>query len=298
MRVIGFNEKTNNPIILCLGGFDSIHLGHKKLIFKAQELKKELGSDVAVFTYDNDIGSIGGKTGGLVFTYEERLGILSWLGVDEICLAHFSKEYANTQPQDFLAYLNCNRNITALVCGNDFRFGKNALGNTDLLKEYCLKNSLALYICDFEYNEEGNKISTTQIKNLLEIGDISKVNTLLGSRYFIEGEVVKGRQVGKTLGFPTANIEFPADKRIPKPAVYATSVVLNGKEYRGITNVGNAPTFNCEHSLIECHIDGFSGDLYGKKLKIYFDFFIRENKKFDSVNQLILQLEEDLKVIR
>ena len=298
MRVIGFNEKTNNPIILCLGGFDSIHLGHKKLISKAQKLKEELGSDIAVFTYDNDIGSIGGKTQGLVFTYEERLGILSGLGVDEVCLAHFSKEYANTQPQVFLDYLNSNRNISALVCGKDFRFGKNASGNTDLLQEYCLNNGLMLYICDFECDEEGNKISTTQIKRMLESGNISKVNSLLGNRYFIEGEVVKGRQVGKTLGFPTANIEFPADKYLPRSAVYATSVFLNGKEYRGITNVGNAPTFNCEHSLIECHIDGFSGDLYGKKLKIYFDFFIRENRRFNSVNQLILQLEEDLKVIR
>ncbi len=298
MRVNSFNSQTNNPIVLCLGGFDSIHLGHKKLILKAKELKNELNLDLAVFTYDNDIGSIGGKSGGLVFTYEERLSILNDLGVDEICLSHFSKEYANILPMDFLNQLVKNRNISALVCGKDFKFGKNASGNTDLLQEFCLKRSLRLCICDFEYDKLGNKISTTQIKKCLEVGDIAAVNQLLGNKYFIEGEVVKGRQVGKTLGFPTANVEFPVDKCMPKSAVYATTVCIDGKEYKGITNVGNAPTFNCEHNLIECHIDGFSGDLYGKKLKICFDFFIRNNQKFNSVNQLILQLEEDLKVIR
>jgi riboflavin kinase/FMN adenylyltransferase len=223
---------------------------------------------------------------------------LNELGVDEVCVAHFSEEYANTKPIDFLLRLINNRNIAAFVCGKDFKFGKNAEGNTDLLAKFCLEYGLKLSICDFEYNENGEKISTTQIKNCLECGDIIKTNKLLGGKYFICGEVVKGRQVGKTLGFPTANIEFPIDKFIPKTAVYATSVFIDGREYRAITNVGNAPTFNCDHNLIECHIDGFSSDLYGKSLKIYFDFFIRENKKFDCIDQLIEQLHDDLKVIR
>ena len=131
------------------------------------------------------------------------------------------------------------------------------------------------------------------ISGMLKIGKAPNVQG-----HEICGEVVKGRQVGKTLGFPTANIEFPIDKLIPKTAVYATTVIIGGREYKGITNVGNAPTFNCAHNLIECHIDGFCGDLYGKSLKIYFDFFIRENKKFDCIDQLIEQLHDDLKVIR
>ena len=298
MRVNSFDEKTNNPIVLCLGGFDSIHLGHKKLISKANELKKELNAESAVFTYDNDIKSFSSKKSGLVFTYEERLDILQELGVDEACVAHFNEDYANTNPIDFLLRLIANRNIAAFVCGKDFKFGKNAQGNTDLLAKFCLERDLKLCICDFEYDASGEKISTTQIKNCLDCGDITKVNQLLGGKYFICGEVVKGRQVGKTLGFPTANIEFPIDKLIPKTAVYATTVFIGGREYKGITNVGNAPTFNCTHNLIECHIDGFCGDLYGKSLKIYFDFFIRENKKFDCIDQLIEQLHDDLKVIR
>ena len=298
MRINSFDEKTNNPIVLCLGGFDSIHLGHKKLILKANELKKVLNAESAVFTYDNDIKSFGNNKSGLVFTYEERLDILNELNVDDVCVAHFCEEYANTKPIDFLLRLINNRNIAAFVCGKDLKFGKNAEGNTDLLAKFCLEYGLKLSICDFEYNEKGEKISTTQIKNSLECGDIIKTNKLLGGKYFICGKVVKGRQVGKTLGFPTANIEFPIDKFIPKTAVYATTVIIDGREYKGITNVGSAPTFNCSHNLIECHIDGFCGDLYGKNLKIYFDFFIRENKKFDCIDQLIEQLHDDLKVIR
>lgn len=297
MKVTFFDEKTNDPIVLCLGSFDSIHKGHQKIINFANEIKLKYNAKSAVFTYANDLGLIPGKKGGLVFTYEERLLRLQEFCVDEVCVAKFTKDFADLSPKEFLSKLCDNRAIGALICGNDFKFGKNATGDTTFLKEFCLAKKIPLYVCDFELDDFGNKISTSTIKELLAKGDICKVNKLLGKDYFVTGVVEKGREVGRTLGFPTANISLPKEKFLLKSGVYATYVFINGKKYNALTNVGTAPTFSINKYLIEAHVLGFNGDLYGEKLTVYFTSFIRDIKKFDSKEQLISQLESDLRKI-
>lgn len=297
MKITFFDEKTNNPIVLCLGSFDSIHKGHQKIFNVANEIKLKYNAKSAVFTYANDLGFIPGKKGGLVFTYEERLLRLQEFCVDEICVAKFTKDFSNLSPEEFLSKLCDNRAIGALICGNDFKFGKNATGDTTFLKEFCLLKKIPLYVCDFELDDFGNKISTSTIKELLAKGDICKVNKLLGKDYFVTGVVEKGREVGRTLGFPTANVSLPMEKFLLKSGVYATYVFINGKKYKALTNVGTAPTFSVNKHLIETHVLDFSGDLYGKKLTVYFTSFIRDIKKFDSKEQLISQLESDLRKI-
>ena len=297
MIITSFNEKRNNSIVICLGGFDSIHKGHKLLIERANDIKNRFNAVSAVFTYDNYFGSPQNKGNGLVFTYEERLDRLEKLGVDEVCVAHFDAEFSQIEPTDFFAKLCDNRLIRAVICGKDFKFGKNASGNIELLERLCKQNNIELYICDFVYDEKDRKVSSSLIKENLLLGNIEKVNDLLGSHYSISGEVVEGRKVGRKLGFPTANIAISKDKIFPKSGVYATFVEIEGKRYGAITNLGNAPTFNQDTNLVECHIVGFNGELYGKRLTVYFNTFIRDIRKFDSVDQLIAQLKEDLKVV-
>ena len=298
MKVVSFNQKTNNALVMCLGAFDSVHLGHKSLIKKAHDLKESYSANLAVFTFNNDHSIFTSKRLGEVFTFNERLLRLEEMLVDEVCEAELNEEFANLSPNEFLTQLTDNRLIRAFVCGNDFKFGKNAQGNVEFLKEFCNKNNIDLYVCDFVTDEFENKVATSTIKNHLLNGEVKLVNKLLGDKYFIMGKVVEGRKVGRTLGFPTANLQISSTKMPIKSGVYLTEVFINNKKYGAITNVGNAPTFNDNSFLIETHIKDFSGDLYDKILKVYFCEYIRPIVKFNSKEELIKQLNDDLKVIK
>ncbi len=295
MQIYSFEQKIKSPVVFCLGGFDSIHKGHKLLIDCANGIKEKYGANSAVFTY---CGQFGKKESGLVFSFEERLLRLEKTGVDEVCVAEFSEQFSNLSPVEFLNKLTDNHNVKVFVCGKDFKFGKDALGNVELLQKYCFQNCIQLKIVDFATDEENNKISTSLIKQKLSSGEIEKANELLGDEYWISGIVEEGRKTGRKLGFPTANVSFKKEKFLPKFGVYGTFVIIDGKKYRAITNIGPAPTFNVENNLMECHIDGFSGDLYGKKLTVYFERYLREIKKFENPEMLIKQLDKDLKEIR
>ncbi len=298
MKIIPFNIKTQNAVVMCLGAFDSVHLGHKSLLKKAQDLKDRYSANISVFTFNNDHSIFASKLLGEVFTFEERLLRLENMLVDEVCEAQMNEAFASLSPMQFLNQLADNRHIRAFICGKDFKFGKNAQGNVELLKEFCVKNNIDLFVCDFVTDEQGNKIATTTIKEHLSKGEIAFVNKLLGDKYFVMGKVIEGRKVGRTLGFPTANLQFSPTKMKPKSGVYLTEVYIDNKWYTALTNVGNAPTFNEKNCLIESYIKDFSGDLYGKTLKIYFCDYIRPIIKFSSKEELINQLNKDLQVIK
>lgn len=298
MKIIPFYEKTNSPIVLCLGGFDSLHIGHKMLIEKANLLKKAYSAKSALFTFSNDFSTFLGKKNGQVFTFKERVFILQKSNIDEVYFAELNDEFASISPLNFLNQLVDNRAIRALICGKDFKFGKDAKGDVGLLKTFCKEKNIHLEVCDFATNNFGQKVSTTLVKESLLSGNIKMANHLLGDKYFIMGEVVMGRQVGRTLGFPTANIMIDQNKMPIKSGVYSAEVKIEGKLYKAIVNVGNAPTFNENNYLIECHIKDFNGDLYGQELIVYFCDYIRPIIKFEGIEQLIEQLNKDLTVIK
>lgn len=298
MLIDEFKTKSNRPTILCLGGFDSIHSGHVSLIEHALSLKKTVGGNVAVtlFCYDENV--LEKKSGGEVFTFSERVSILENLGVDEVIKIDFNEKFSKLTPLEFLNELCDNRPISRVICGNDFKFGVFGSGNVKSLTDYFKNKNVGVTVVPFVLNGRGEKISTTQVKAALAAGEVRKCFAEFKVKYFISGEVVFGRQDGRKIGFPTANIIPPKEKFPIKSGVYACTVFVGGKKYRAISNLGDAPTFGVEKRVLECHIDGFSGDLYGKNLTVYFDDFIRDIRKFDSVEQLKIQLEKDLSVIR
>lgn len=298
MLIDEFKTKSNRPTILCLGGFDSIHSGHVSLIEHALSLKKTVGGNVAVtlFCYDENV--LEKKSGGEVFTFSERVSILENLGVDEVIKIDFNEQFSKLTPLEFLNELCDNRPISRVICGNDFKFGVFGGGNVKYLTDYFKNKNVGVTVVPFVLNSRGEKISTTQVKAALAAGEVRKCFAEFKVKYFISGEVVFGRQDGRKIGFPTANIIPPKEKFQIKSGVYACTVFVGGKKYRAISNLGDAPTFGVEKRVLECHIDGFSGDLYGKNLTVYFDDFIRDIRKFDSVEQLKIQLEKDLSVIR
>ncbi len=291
---IGYDKK---PTVLCLGGFDSIHKGHRKVINKACEIKNAKNLNLAVMTFDDKSYAID-KFKSVVFTFDERIEILESLNVDEVISVEFSPEFANKEAIDFLNEIVDNRLIAAFVCGKDYTFGHLKKGNVELLKEFCEQKNIELVVPDFEMSEIEDKISTAIVKQALKNGEIEKANNYLGAEYFISGNVIHGREIGRTIGFPTANVEIPLQKSPLKEGVYATAVQVKDKTYRAITNYGKAPTFDFTRVLLESYLLDFNGDIYNEKIKVNFEKFIRGVVKFDRPEQLIKQLNEDLKVIR
>ena len=297
MKIFDLNKRNNVDIVIALGFFDSIHVGHTSIIKKAQELAKDLRACSAVFTFENDIDKVVGGSTGLVLTFEERLKKLSKLSVDSVVSTVFTKEFSKLSPFEFFNLLVENFNVKAIACGRDYRFGYKGSGDVELMKGLCIDRGIHLLVVD-DVTLNLTRVSTTQIKEFLLQGNIQKANILLGENYSISGVVTRGRAVGREMGFPTANVLIASEKLKIKNGVYKTRVEIDGKEYKCITNYGARPTFNLEEVLTETYIDGFKGDLYDKNITIYFDEYIRECVKFDSVEQLILQLQKDVEKIR
>ena len=285
LKVLDFTQKRNTTTgsVLLLGGFDGLHAGHKKLVERAKSFSLPIG----IMTI------VGGKDEKGLFTLQEREQIFKRAGVDFAFELPF-QEIKNLSPDEFSTLLLDEFHPTAFVCGDDFKFGKNACGSAQMLKQ---AGQVRVEI-EKLITANGEKISSTKIKAHALAGQIEKANELLGEAFFLIGTVVKDRGVGRTLGFPTANVQYPKEKYPIKQGVYETRVSINGKEYKAITNYGNRPTFDNNAIITETYLDGFSGELYGKELKIRFIKYLREIKKFDSVEALQAQLKEDIRRVR
>ena len=264
--------------VLLLGGFDGMHVGHRRLLERAKSLEIPVG----IMTI------LGGKGDGL-FTLKERELFFTSLGID-FSFAFSFEDIRGLSSQEFLSFLEARFSPSAYICGDDFRFGKGAEGNATLLKELA---SVPVFVEEL-YKVNGEKVSSGKVKELLFKGEIESANELLGREFFLVGEVETGRKIGRTMGFPTANIRYPQGKFPLKQGVYETRVSVDGKIHAGITNFGSRPTFDNDEVWTETHLKGFEGDLYGKTLCVSFVKFLREIRKFDSADALKNQLEEDL----
>ncbi|MDY4187424.1 MAG: riboflavin biosynthesis protein RibF [Candidatus Borkfalkiaceae bacterium] len=298
MKEYLFNkDKTENSgSVIVLGGFDSVHRGHRALIARGYAVAKKLNLPLLVFTFDGDLSAVSPVKKGLVFTYEERLDIFSECGVNGVIRAHFNEKFAKIAPNEFLNILNRDFTPKAVLCGKDYSFGYKAAGKADTAKEFFVRRGSTFEAVDF-LSSAGEKISTRRIKEELLKGDVKKANFLLGEEYFIKEKVVHGREEGRKIGFPTANMLLNEQKFPLKHGVYSTKADINGKTYRGITNFGFAPTFGFEKLIIETYFAGFSGDVYGEEITLKFCDFLRDDRKFSSVDELKAQLKSDLKKI-
>ncbi len=282
LKTVRLTDKNIHGSAMLLGGFDGLHLGHRLLLTRA----KQSGLPIGIMTI------VGGKSESL-FTFLEREEIFRNLGVDFVFELPFS-DIKELSPNEFLTLLEREFAPRLYICGDDFRFGKNAQGDSETLK----RSTQVRVEVEKLLIRDGEKISTSTIKKLFGLGEVEKANALLSENFFLIGEVYKDRGVGKTLNFPTANILYPKDKYPIKNGVYETRTVIEGKAYKGITNFGARPTFDDDTVVTETYLDGFEGNLYGKKLKIEFTRFLREIVKFDSAERLKNQLCEDIRRVK
>ena len=289
---------SDNGVVIALGYFDSVHVGHRKVIEKGVNLSKQLNCKPVVFTFDGNLRSAIGKGDEkFVYTTSERKTIFQEMGVCNVFYAPVTKEFLGLSHGEFLQYVNQVFNVKGYVCGKDFRFGKGGEGNVDYLSEYAKSKGQRLEIADILMAGE-KKVSTSLIKELLSSGDVASANKLLGKNYFITGNVFEDRKVGSKIGFPTVNIKIDKDKQCLKNGVYHGAILISGEWKKAVINYGARPTFDLNDKLIEAHVIDFNGDLYGENLTVRFDGFLREIQKFVSVEQLKNQLEKDVEKVK
>ena len=288
------SEKT----IVTIGTFDGIHIGHKKILKNLISTAKKEGKKSVLLTFFPHPRMVlqKDKTILLLNTLDEKSILLKKMGLDYLIIHPFSKEFSRLTALDFVRDILVNTlNTSRLIIGYDHHFGKNREGNIHQLKEYS-----SLY--DFNIQEipaqdiDDVSVSSTKIRTALKEGNLKIANNYLGYQYMLSGIVVRGKQLGGTIGFPTANIEVEESyKLVPSSGVYVIRTRINSIEFYGIMNIGFNPTVLGKHQTIEAHLFNFSEDLYGKKITITLIHFLREEQKFNSVDELVDQLNIDKK---
>lgn len=290
-----FISKENT--VVTFGKFDGIHNGHRLLIEKAVRIGHEQGIKVVLCTFNMD--NWNAKPQKAITTPDERAYICEKYGIDVLYEYPFDNEIAGMLPEDFLKYfLKEKLNAKFVVIGADWRFGKNRSGDAALLKAYEDKYCYSSYVIEKEtYNN--TEISSTWIRNEIEKSDLSTVKKLLGYDYFFKGKVVHGKQLGRTIGFPTLNLIPSPNKILPEYGVYESEVVIDNLMYKGVTNIGIRPTIDDgTYVTVETFVLDFDEDVYDSDVIIRLKKFIRPEQKFDSVNGLKKQLEADIAFVR
>lgn len=294
-QILNTEEFCLEASAVCLGKFDGIHKGHRMLIEEIQKYKDQKMQSV-VFTFALHPYTLFSRgEAKLIDTTEEKIEKLEKLGVDVLVSYPFTEETAAMESEDFIKEVLVKKlGAKIIVVGKDFRFGHQRKGNVSLLRKY--EEEYGYKVVSMEKKQEDNHvISSTRIRHEIKVGNMEKVTSLLGETYSITGEVVHGKQLGRTIGMPTINQEVAKEKIIPPKGVYVSKVFLPEGEYRGITNIGNKPTVGGKQQLgVETHILGYEGDLYGQKVKVSFYEFVRSEQKFSSLEELKKQMHRDM----
>ena len=278
--------------IFALGFFDGVHLGHQVLLHACRVLAQQKDCGSAAITFDRHPQSLFSQNPPVLLAgLSVRQMLLNYFGVEKVHTFPVTKEVMSTNWQDFLANL-LQEGAAGFVCGDDFRFGHRGEGNSEKLRQFCAERNLPCIIVP-EQTLEGVRISSTHIRTLVEAGDMETATRFLGHPHMLSGEVVTGRQIGRTIGVPTANILIPDEVVVPKLGVYATECLIDGVRHRAVTNIGSRPTVEGHQVRAESWILDFDGDLYGKHMTVLFHKFLRPEQKFASLEELKAQIQKD-----
>lgn len=291
----GFTPVKN--AVVTSGTFDGVHLGHQKILKRIREIARSIQGETVLITfwphprlvlYPNEHNL------RLLSTFEEKAKLLRQFGIDHLITIPFTQEFSQLTSEEFIRKVLIDAIHTRkLVIGYDHRFGKNREGSFEYLKSNSHAFGLELEEISRQDVEE-IAVSSTKIRKALESGDVKTAESCLGRPYELNGLVIKGQQIGRSIGFPTANIHIPNDyKLIPRDGVYAVEASVEGVLYKAMLNIGNRPTVDGTKKTVEAHLFDFQGDLYSKQITVYFHEFLREERKFDSLEALKAQLGKD-----
>jgi riboflavin kinase/FMN adenylyltransferase len=288
--------------VVTSGTFDGVHLGHQKILARLKEIANLNGGETVVLTFwphPRMVVSEDSQGLQLLSTLEEKIELLTDLGIDHLLIVPFTRSFSELSCEDYIQQILVDQIGTKkLVIGYDHRFGRNREGNFDFLKNNAQHYGFKVEEIPREDIEE-TAISSTRIRHTLTSGHIEEANSLLGRPYSISGTVVKGKQLGRQLGFPTANVQVSSfHKLVPNNGVYIIRAVVDGISHEGMLNIGTRPTVDGRVRSIEANIFNFERDIYGEKLKIEFLSYLRPERKFDGLEALTAQIAEDKKVAK
>lgn len=302
MRIINNSIQARNikNAVVTIGTFDGVHLGHQAIFKEMRRLADEVNGETVVVTFHphpRQVLAIGTEKLRFICSQEEKLKKFEEFGIDNVVIIPFTKEFASTPSDEFIKdYIIERIHPAVIVVGYDHHFGKNRMGDFQMLNELGAQYGFkTVQVEAQDINEVA--VSSTKIRNFLWTGNVKAANELLGYPYSVTGLVIRGNEIGRTIGFPTANLDIPNEfMMINNPGVYACRTEINGKRYDAMANTGTRPTIGDRADgdfIIEVNVFDFEGDLYGKTLKVWFIERIRDEVKFNGLEALKNQLHQD-----
>lgn len=292
------NYTENSPKVLSLGMFDGVHVGHLSIISLLKKTALEKQFETALLTFWPHPRKVFNPNDDikLLNTLDEKLDLLEKAHLDFVFLKSFDENFRNLTGEEFVRQILIEKlNVKHIVIGHDHVFGKNKSGNFELLQK--LSKELNFEVEQLKAVKDGDSnISSTKIRNCLSDGNIIAANKMLGYQYSVSGKIIDGKKLGRTIGYPTANIEVDELKLLPKKGAYIVEVYVKNKSYKGMLSIGTNPTVNGEKLTVEVYILDFNEDIYGEKITVKFRDFLHEEIKFESLEKLIERLDEDKKL--
>lgn len=283
------------PLTVAMGHFDGLHIAHQKLIIKTIALAKEKNTKSAVITFDPHPDYIlkKRKPTGYITPLAAKAAAIAALGIDYLIVVPFTEATSRLTATEFERRVLAAFIIRAIVTGFDYRYGYCGTGNVETLQQ----KYYVYVMAPIKYRNK--KIGSNAIRKMLSTGDLTTVKSVLGKYYQMKGRVVSGRQIGRTFGIRTANIDISSDYQVLKKGVYAVIVTVGGRRYRGVANYGINPTIGgMAESRLEIHILNFSETIYSETVTVEFVLFIREEKKFSDLNKLAAQIKKDIEKVK
>ncbi|MCJ8006310.1 bifunctional riboflavin kinase/FAD synthetase [Lederbergia wuyishanensis] len=304
MKVIMINhphqlsKKDFSPMVIALGFFDGVHKGHQTVISTARKIAIDNKWKSAVMTFDPHPSVVLGKerkTVQYITPLEDKIDLISTLGIDFLFVVRFTSAFSSLEPETFINEYLINLNAKHVVAGFDYTYGRFGKGTMETMPIHGKGNFDVTTVSKLE--EHNEKVSSTKIRSLLHGGDMCGAQKLLGRFYITKGTIIHGEKRGRTIGFPTANIQLESDYLIPKTGVYAVRFFVAGKWYNGVCNIGYKPTFTAPGETrlsVEVHILDFDQSIYGEKVKVEWHIHIRDEKKFNGIEELKTQISKDV----
>ncbi len=284
--------------VATIGFFDGFHLGHKFLLNSVLDFAKRENKKSLLITFNENPKKFFKQNYDIrqLNTVDEKIDKLSHFGIDYCLLLEFTEELSRKTASDFLNFLKKNFGLSVLFVGYDHTFGSDKIKDFEQIKSICNSLEIDAFKID-QFNVENQKVSSSLIRQLIENGEIVVANRMLGYDYSFNGIVVEGQKIGRTIGFPTANIDVLPDKLLPRNGVYAVEVIVGNQRKGGMLNIGNRPTLCGINRTVEVNIFDFEQYIYGQRIIVEIKKFMREEKKFDSLENLKNQLFIDKKLI-
>ncbi len=285
-------KKKNAATAIALGTFDGVHLGHQTVINEMKKYADSRSLEKTIVTF-SDVPKQYGKEASLLISTEEKLAIFEKMAIDTVLIIPFNQQVKNMSAEDFYQFLKEKLNAKLIVVGKDFRFGYQARGDIQYLKRACGEDGIELIALDIVNNQQ-SKVSSSAIRKALQAGDISLANAMLGREHFFKGKVKTGKQLGKKIGFATANLVIANYMTSIKPGVYITKTKIREETYPSVSNVGYNPTFKQKDFNIETHILGFDRELYDETITVSFVKRLRSELSFNTIDELKAKIADDV----